>query len=466
MFNLVAIPLGWIMKGCYYIFKNYGVALLVFTFITRAIVFPLNIKQQKSTARTAMLKPKLEQLEKKYGKNKQKLQEEQMALYNEAGINPMASCLPLLVMMVILFAMIPVIYGPLTYVSGLDKDDVNASNKMIKQLHIVSSEVKSHDTTLAQLIEGYEAEGKDPYAELETLFTNEEEYPKSAKSFKKEEGMANVIAAIKLHNDIDTFVLDESHFAQNLIEGRPELMTFVFAQDKSSGDYSDVLGVISNEVKNFSEDFNYSMFGIYLGTTPSWKDNPITCLVPVLSFLLQILVTVVSQHYNKKNNPSMAKMTGSTAAMLYFTPVFSLWITFKYPIGLGMYWCFSSLFSLIQTIVLNKVYTPDRVAEMVEKEMAKKKASGKKTLMEKMADAQLMSAGKDPEAIRKALAGDDYEEPKKLSKSEIKQEQRKKINEARKKAAEEMGDEDADLTQDEKDKLSAARARMAAKYGD
>ena len=84
MFNLVAIPLGWIMKGCYYIFKNYGVALLVFTFITRAIVFPLNIKQQKSTARTAMLKPKLEQLEKKYGKNKQKLQEEQMALYNEA----------------------------------------------------------------------------------------------------------------------------------------------------------------------------------------------------------------------------------------------------------------------------------------------------------------------------------------------------------------------------------------------
>ena len=262
MFNLVAIPLGWIMKGCYYIFKNYGVALLVFTFITRAIVFPLNIKQQKSTARTAMLKPKLEQLEKKYGKNKQKLQEEQMALYNEAGINPMASCLPLLVMMVILFAMIPVIYGPLTYVSGLDKDDVNASNKMIKQLHIVSSEVKSHDKTLAQLIEGYEAEGKDPYAELETLFTNEKEYPKSAKSFKKEEGMANVIAAIKLHNDIDTFVLDESHFAQNLIEGRPELMTFVFAQDKSSGDYSDVLGVISNEVKNFSEDFNYSMFGI------------------------------------------------------------------------------------------------------------------------------------------------------------------------------------------------------------
>ena len=39
------------MKGCYYVFKNYGVALLVFTFITRLLVFPMNIKQQKSTAR-------------------------------------------------------------------------------------------------------------------------------------------------------------------------------------------------------------------------------------------------------------------------------------------------------------------------------------------------------------------------------------------------------------------------------
>ena len=466
MFDLVAVPLGWIMKGCYYVFKNYGVALLVFTFITRLLVFPLNIKQQKSTARTAMLKPKLEQLEKKYGKNKQKLQEEQMALYNEAGINPMASCLPMLVMMIILFAMIPVIYGPLSYVSGLDRDDVKASNRMIKQLHIVSNEVKSHDTTLAELIEGYEAEGKDPYAELETLFTNEEDYPKSSKSFKKEDGMDNVVAAIKLHNDIDTFILDEKYFAQNLIESRPELMTFVFAQDKSAGDYSDVLCIVSDEVKDFSENFNYSMFGIYLGTTPSWKTNKATCLVPILSFLLQLLVTFVSQHYNKKNNPSMAKMTGSTAAMLYFTPVFSLWITFKYPIGLGMYWCFSSLFSLVQTIVLNKVYTPDRVAEMVEKEMAKKKASGKKTLMEKMADAQLLSAGKDPEAIRKALAGEEYEEPKKLSKSEIKQEQRKKINEARKRAAEEMSEDESSLTAEQRDKLSAARAKMAAKYGD
>ena len=465
MFDLVAIPLGWIMKGCYYVFKNYGIALLVFTFLTKLIVFPLSIKQQKSMASMTMLKPKLDELEKKYGKNKQKLQEEQMALYTETGVNPMASCLPMLVMMVILFAMIPVIYGPLTYVSSLDKKEVKASNLMIKQLHIVSAEVKDHDTTLEKLIKGYEDEGKDPYEELEALFKNDEEYAKSAKSFAKEGGIDNVIAAIKLHNDIDTFVLNEDLFSKNLIEGRPELMTFVFAQDKSKGDYSDVLGVVSTDVQEFSEKFNYSIFGIYLGTTPSWKNNKVSCLVPILSFLLYLLSTVISQHYNKKNNPGAAKMTGSTTAMMYFMPFFSLYLTFKYPIGLGIYWCCSSLFGVIQTIILNKVYTPEHVAELVEKEMAKNKGSKKQTLMQRMADAQLAAAGRDPAEVRKQAGGDDYEEPKKKSKSEIKQEQRRKINEARKKAAEEMDEDEKELTDEQREKLRKAREKMAEKYG-
>ena len=161
----------------------------------------------------------------------------------------------------------------------------------------------------------------------------------------------------------------------------------------------------------------------------------------------------------------MAKMTGQNAFILYFMPVFSLWLTFKYPIGLGIYWCFSSLFALIQTVILNKVYTPEYVAELVQKDLAKRKASGKQTLMQKMADAQLVAAGKDPAEIRKQAGGDDYEEPKKKSKNEIKQEQRRKINEARKRAAEEMDDDEQDLTDEQREKLRLAREKMARKYG-
>lgn len=445
--SIIATPLGWIMKGCYYVCKNYGIALLLFTILTRLIIFPLNIKQQKSTARMSMLQPKLQELQKKYAKNQQKLQEEQMNLYAQAGVNPMASCLPMIISIVILFALIPVIYGPLTYVSNADKDDLTSSNNMISNLYVVSAEVKSKDTTIEKLLKGYTDKGaseEEAYEKLEKLIKDDEKYPKSAKALSSEGKTEDVMNAIKLHNDIDKFILNEEYFSTNLIQSRPELMTFVFTE-KENGVYADIL---PSSVKDAADDFNYSIFGLFLGKIPSVKD--LSILIPIISCLLQFLVTIVSQRFSKKNNPDMQQNMGCAMnVMLYGMPLFSLWIGFSYPAGLGLYWCYSSLFALAQTVVLNKIYTPEHVAELVQKDIAKQKKKGKPTLMEKMAEAQMIQAGKDPAEIKKALSsdGEDDDEPKKKSKSELKDEQRKRLNEARKRMAEKYGD-DYDDSQD------------------
>lgn len=441
--SIIATPLGWIMKGCYFVCKNYGVALLLFTILTRLLVFPLQVKQQKSSARMAMLNPELKKLQKKYAKNKEKLQEEQMNLYAKAGVNPMASCLPMLITMVILFALIPVIYGPLTYVTNVNKDDLEASNNMISNLYVVSSEVQSKDTSFEKLLEGYKKDGasdEEAYEKLRKTITNKDEYSKSAKALSSDAKTEDVMNAIEKHNDIDKFILNENYFSQKLIQSRPELMTFVFTE-KENGQYADVL---PESVYNETKDFNYSIFGLFMGKIPTFKD--LSCLIPIISFVLQLIMTFVSQHYSKINNPDMANMGGSMKVVMYIMPLFSLWIGFSYPAGLGLYWCYSSLFSLFQTIILNKVYTPDHVAELVEKDMAKKKKKnkGKQTFMQKMAEAQMIQAGKDPNEIRKQLAeqnGEDYEEPKKKSKNELKEEHRRKLNEARKRMAEKYGDE-------------------------
>ena len=144
-------------------------------------------------------------------------------------------------------------------------------------------------------------------------------------------------------------------------------------------------------------------------------------------------------------------MGGGMKVVMYVMPLFSLWIGFSYPLGLGLYWCYSSLFALGQTIFLNKIYTPEHVAELVQKDIAKQKKSGKPTLMERMAEAQMIKEGKDPKEIRKALSDDDdeeQEEPKKLSKQELKNEQRRKLNEARRRMAEKYGDEYDDSQDD------------------
>ncbi|KAA3384621.1 hypothetical protein F1912_12440 [Akkermansia muciniphila] len=76
IYTIFGYPLGWVMWLCYNVIKNYGVALIVFTIILRIVQFPLSIKQQKSSARMALFKPKMDALQKKYKNDKAKQQEE------------------------------------------------------------------------------------------------------------------------------------------------------------------------------------------------------------------------------------------------------------------------------------------------------------------------------------------------------------------------------------------------------
>ena len=123
------------MWGIYHLVNNYGIAILIFTVLVRLILFPLSVNQQKSQAAMSAINPKLEQLKKKYGNNQQKLQEEQMKLYSEENINPMASCLPLILQLVFLYGVFDVIYKPLTHIMRLDSTVISTLTTITKQFY-------------------------------------------------------------------------------------------------------------------------------------------------------------------------------------------------------------------------------------------------------------------------------------------------------------------------------------------
>ena len=89
---------------------SWGWAIIIFTIAIKLITLPLTFKQLQSAKAQQMMQPKLRELQEKYGKDKQKLSEEQMKLYKEAGINPLGGCLPLLIQMPILFALYQALY--------------------------------------------------------------------------------------------------------------------------------------------------------------------------------------------------------------------------------------------------------------------------------------------------------------------------------------------------------------------
>lgn len=76
---------------------QFGFAIIILTVVVRLLSTPLVLRQLKSTKAMQEMQPKLQELQKKYGKNKQKLQQEMMKVYKEAGVNPIGCMWPMLV---------------------------------------------------------------------------------------------------------------------------------------------------------------------------------------------------------------------------------------------------------------------------------------------------------------------------------------------------------------------------------
>ncbi len=146
--SIIGYPLGWIMWACYKVISNYGVALILFTIITRLLLVPTAIKQQKSTVRLKMIQPKVSELQKKYANNKAKLNEELADLYSKENYNPASGCLPMLIQLPILFGLIDVIYKPLTHILRLAPDVINTAADIMTNAGLAGG-VASHSKQIS-----------------------------------------------------------------------------------------------------------------------------------------------------------------------------------------------------------------------------------------------------------------------------------------------------------------------------
>lgn len=92
-------------------FGSYGIAIILLTVIIKMLLYPLTVKQVKSMKAMQALSPKMKKLQEKYKDNPQMLQQKLGELYQKAGVNPLAGCLPMLVQMPILMGMYYALYN-------------------------------------------------------------------------------------------------------------------------------------------------------------------------------------------------------------------------------------------------------------------------------------------------------------------------------------------------------------------
>ncbi len=128
------------------------------------------------------------------------------------------------------------------------------------------------------------------------------------------------------------------------------------------------------------EEFDFTMFGMSLGAVP--KDafaegatlSKWLILIPILSAATSLMTSLLTQIRQKKANPNMdnQQMMG---CMMLSMPLMSLWFTYQYPVGMGLYWIFSNILAFLQTLVLGHFYAPRKtVAKLMVDETIERRS--------------------------------------------------------------------------------------------
>jgi YidC/Oxa1 family membrane protein insertase len=357
-YQVLGYPFGWVMWALYAVVRNYGLAILIFTVLIKAALFPLSLRQQKSSAKMMMIQPQINDLQNRYKNDKEKLNEEMMKLYQKEKYNPMSGCLPLLIQMPILFGLIDVIYRPLYHILRLPQDVIDIGKEILAQG--TGAPVAAGLSTAELLIIRGVNETPSLYAAMG----------------------ADVLEKIQSLN-----------------------LSFLWM--------------------DLTQTPSMSMFGEMFSNF-----HPVI-LIPILSGITSLLSSLqLSRHQPTATG-------GGMKGMMLMMPLFSTWIAFSVPAGVGLYWVYSNLTAMLQTYIMNKIYNPKEMAEKAKQEQEERQERERLERIE--AKKQMKEAAKKGD-----LAGADL--PKNLSAKEI---NRRKLAEARKRDAEKYGEEYVEVTDDD-----------------
>ena len=116
---------------------NYALSIFLFTLALNIILIPLSVKSQKSAVSQLKMKPKLDELKKKYGDDKQKYNEAMQKLYQEGNVSMGGGCLPMIIRLVLVMSVYYLVLSPLTYYTSLDAATIKEAIKNLPEAFAV-----------------------------------------------------------------------------------------------------------------------------------------------------------------------------------------------------------------------------------------------------------------------------------------------------------------------------------------
>ncbi len=341
--------LGWILRQCSLLTGNYGVAIILFTILIKAILLPLTVKQQKSMLKTQKLQPLLMELQQKYGNDKEKLNQETMKLYQKYQVNPMSGCLPMLIQLPILMMLYWIVRRPVVYIMGFGKDEIwRITNALMEW-------------------------GEGNPENLRLFFTSI-----GIDLSKYNDSLSDAMNFLK-DNSYKNFEIYEIQIAR-FLQVNPEIMSNHWitgaGKDFVLINY-DFLGLDLSKTPNLG-----AFFGMFIGNVYNLTmDTVLLWIIPLLSGLSSYVTSLITQAQsaqNKQTNKGGEEAPNPMKGMMTFMPIMSAWFAFTLPAAIGLYWIISNILSLLQQVIMTRFVKADISEEQIEGEIINVKKNRKK----------------------------------------------------------------------------------------
>ena len=314
-----------ILDGINSVLGNYGWSVMVFTLLVRIILFPFDYKSRVSMRKTTKLQPQIAKLQKKYANDKDKLNLKMSELYKKEKINPLSSCLPLLLSYPILIMMF------------------NAMRTV------------ANDHLLAQVLEILQNPAQMPAMEG-WLWVKNMWMPDSP--FSPARPDMNMLRQITDSNLWLSSFEKQPEVWANIIAQYPDLVG-ITAESFSGSNLQGTIQLVMNALASTE------IYQLNAGTMPGWNFNLIITtlslmkdwnglfLLPLLSAGSQFLMTKLTPT-QPAADPQQQQQQSSMSFMTWFFPLFSLWICSSYNGVFALYWVTSNLIAMVQTVAINK----------------------------------------------------------------------------------------------------------------
>ena len=317
---------------------NIGLAIVIFTLFTRILLYPMTVRQQKSSKMMALIQPEINAIQKKYENKKDQAsmmaqQQEMKAVYEKYGTSMTDGCVQLLIQMPIIFSLYRVIMNIPAYVGSIKDHFISIitamENSGIDYVDTIDQFVS--DNKLTSLTTG----------EIGKFFASPEAYTDPTQR-------TNLI--------IDFFnKLNPNQFKELLLKFPAE-----------------VQAIVEPNVK-FINDAN-SFLGMNLTTAPSANGfvPNIYWIIPILAFASQYLSAKFMQSATKNritNEESQMQQTMKT--MNIMLPLMSAFFCWGFATGIGVYWIASAIFMTIQQVFVNMQMDKIDIEELIKQNVAK-----------------------------------------------------------------------------------------------